>query len=71
MDGAKSGHDPVEFTLQPIEDADTPDVENAAALRALMKFYESRETGGGEEENEVDLMIQLSGMTYTGPHSNE
>lgn len=47
MDGAKSGHDPVEFTLQPIEDADTPDVENAAALRALMKFYESRETGGG------------------------
>ena len=70
MDVEKSGHDPVEVTLQPMEDADTPDVENADALRALMKFYESGETGG-EEENEVDLMIQLSGMTYTGPHSNE
>ncbi|MDQ3185334.1 MAG: hypothetical protein M3Q16_02505 [Pseudomonadota bacterium] len=66
----KKGHDPVEVILQPTADADTPDVNYADALRALMEFYESGE-GGGEEENEVDLMIQLSGMTYNGTQSDD
>ena len=66
----KSGHDDAEDILPLPEDTDTPDIDQAAALRALMKFYESAE-GGGEEENETDVMIQLSGMTYNNTQGND
>lgn len=63
--------DPAEVILQPIEkDADIPDVNHVDAFRALMKFYESGEVGD-EEENEVDLMIQLSGMTCSSTQSDD
>ena len=68
--GVKSGYGPAEDILPLPEDADTPDIDQAAALRALMKFYESTE-GAGEEENEIDLMIQLSGMTYNNTQGND
>lgn len=68
--GVKSGHDLAEVILPLPEDADTPDIDQAAALRALMKFYESTE-GGGEEEDEIDLMIQLSGMIYNDTQGND
>ena len=70
MNFKSSKHDHVEVILQPAEDADTPDVNHVEALRALMKFYESGEIGG-EEENEVDLMIQLSGMTSNNTTSKD
>lgn len=52
---------PVEVTLQPAESANPLSVSPIDALRSLMEFYES-EPGADEEESEVDLMIQLSGM---------
>ena len=68
--GVKSGDDLPEFILPVPEDADTPDIDQAAAFRALMKCYESTE-GGGEEEDEIDLMIQLSGMIYNDTQGND
>lgn len=39
-------------------------------LRTLMEFYESDQVGD-EVESEVDLMIQLSGMTYNFTQTDE
>ena len=68
MDERENEHDPGK-PIQLPEDTSPHDVdvEPADALRALMEFYESAETEG--EENEVDLMIQLSGMTSAGKQS--
>ncbi len=66
----KSGNDPVEVILQPTEEAGTPEVKHIDVLRAVMEYYESAEVGD-EEENEVDLMIQLSGMTYNDTQSED
>ena len=52
---------PVEITLQPAESADIFDASTCRALHALMKLYESGQILD-EEESEVELMIQLSGM---------
>lgn len=60
----------VELAPPPAAGDDVPDANHADALRALMVFYESGETGD-EEENEVDLMSQLSGMTYSGIQSDD
>ena len=57
----RSGPEPIEVTPQPTEAADPVDANHADALRALMEFYESGEVLD-EEESEVALMIQLSGM---------
>ena len=63
---------PVEITLPPAESADIFDASPVDALHALMKLYESDEILD-EEESEVDLMIQLSGMVmvYNDLRSDE
>ena len=61
---------PIEVTVQPTESADTFDANHIGALHALMELYESGETLD-EEESEVDLMIQLSGMVYNDLRSEE
>lgn len=66
----RSGRDLIEVILQPTADADFPKVNHADALRAVMEFYESAEIGD-EEENEVDLMIQLSGMPSNNMQSDD
>lgn len=65
----KSGHGPVEDPAE-TEEAGAPEVKHIDALRAVMEFYESAELGD-EEENEVDLMIQLSGITYNDMQSED
>lgn len=60
---------PVEIALQPVESANTLEVNPVDALRALMEFYESGQVL--DEESEVDLMIQLSGMVYNDIRSDE
>ncbi len=62
MSVEKSGQDSAEVILSSTEEADTPAIKHADALLALMEFYESAEPAD-EDNNEVDLMIQLSGMT--------
>ena len=44
------------------------DLNNVDALCSLMKMYESGQVLD-EEESEVDLMIQLSGMVYSDTRS--
>ncbi len=61
---------PVEVTLQSAESADTFDANHAGALRALMELYESGQVLD-EEESEIDLMIQLSGMVYNDLRSDK
>ena len=61
MCGKRSGPEPSEVTPQPTEAADPVYANHAEALRALMEVYESGEVLD-EEESEVALMIQLSGM---------
>jgi hypothetical protein len=63
---------PVEITLQSSESADIFDASPVDALHALMKLYESDDILD-EEESEVDLMIQLSGMVmvYNDLRSDE
>jgi len=60
---------PVEIALQPAESANTLEMNPVDALRALMEFYESGQVL--DEESEVDLMIQLSGMVYNDIRSDE
>ena len=60
---------PVEIALQPAESVNTLEVNPVDALRALMEFYESGQVL--DEESEVDLMIQLSGMVYNDIRSDE
>ena len=48
----------------------SPDGSNSNPLRVLAEFYES-DQGFDEEENEVDLMIQLSGMVYSHAQGEE
>ncbi len=62
MSVEKSGQDSDEDILLSTEEPDTPALKHADALLALMEFYESGEPAD-EDNNEVDLMIQLSGMT--------
>lgn len=66
----EAGMNPVEITLQPGEQADIFDANPVDALRSLMELYESGETLE-EEESEVELMIQLSGMVYNDLRSDE
>jgi hypothetical protein len=54
---------PAEIITQSTESAGTLDVSHVDMIRALMEFYESGQIQD-EEESEVDLMIQLSGMVY-------
>ncbi len=61
---------PVELTLQPTESANPLNISPIDALRALMEFYESG-PAADEEESEVDLMIQLSGMVQNHIQSEE
>ena len=65
----EAGMNPIEIALQPAESANTLDVNPVDALRALMEFYESGQIP--DEESEVDLMIQLSGMVYNDTRSDE
>jgi hypothetical protein len=46
------------------------DLNNVDALCSLMKMYESGQTLE-EEESEVDLMIQLSGMVHSDTRAAE
>jgi hypothetical protein len=46
------------------------DLNNVDALCSLMKMYESGQVLD-EEESEVDLMIQLSGMVHSDPRTAE
>jgi len=46
------------------------DINTESPLSALAEFYESNQELD-EEQSEVDLMIQLSGMTYNGEGSAE
>jgi hypothetical protein len=54
---------PAEIITQSAESVGTLDVSHVDTIRALMEFYESGQIQD-EEESEVDLMIQLSGMVY-------
>jgi hypothetical protein len=65
----KSLEDRVEAILQPTERPDNPSGNPAEALRKLMEFYESGETEN-DEENDVDLINQLYGMTHHGTKSD-
>ena len=70
MSVKKSGQNPVDVSLPPNEEADPPAIKHVDSLQALMEFYESAEAEV-EDENEVDLMIQLSGMTNNGTQGND
>jgi hypothetical protein len=48
--------------LQHIDAASEPTNLHSSALRALMDFFEGTDDLAGED-SEVELMIQLSGMT--------
>lgn len=61
---------PAAATLQSAESGDTPDASPLAALRELLESHLSGEIPG-EEESEVDLMIQLSGMVHGSTGSGE
>ena len=62
--------DPAEAAVQSVESGGGLDMSPLAALRLLM---ESRLPGEilNEEESEIDLMIQLSGMVQDGTGSSE
>jgi hypothetical protein len=49
--------------LQPVNPPVLPDTNNVEVLPPLTAFRKSDQVVD-EEENEVDLMIQLSGMVY-------
>ena len=53
-----------EAEVRPSYSSPTGDLNNVDALCSLMKMYESGQVLD-EEESEVDLMIQLSGMVYS------
>ena len=65
-----SGPEPIEVTPPQPEVADPVDAHPADGLRTLMELYESGEVLN-EEESEVALMIQLSGMTYNNTLGND
>ena len=48
---------------QPVESINCLRTSRPEMLRALMEFYEA-DQGPEEEETEVDLMVQLSGMVH-------
>lgn len=54
----------------PNQSRSSPDGSNGNPLRVLAEFYESGQ-GLDEEENEVDLMVQLSGMVYSHAQGEE
>ena len=57
-------------SLQQGHAAASIDVSDIDTLSSLTEFYES-DQGLDEEESEVDLMIQLSGMVYNDKGSDE
>ena len=57
-------------SLQQGHAAASIDVGDIDTLSSLTEFYES-DQGLDEEESEVDLMIQLSGMVYNDKGSDE
>lgn len=56
--------------LQSTESSGTPDASPLAALRVLMESRLPDEILS-EEESEIDLMIQLSGMVHSSTGSSE
>jgi hypothetical protein len=61
--------DSAEIILPSAQHPDPPGGNPAEALRKLMEFYESGETEN-DEENDVDLINQLYGMTHHGTKSD-
>ncbi len=59
-----------EGALQPANPPVLPDANNVAVLPSLTAFRKSDQVVD-EEENEVDLMIQLSGMVYNSMQLGE
>ncbi len=55
---------PTDAILQPSSSRTSVDAAEFDPLSSLTEFYES-EQGLDEDESEVDLMIQLSGMVYS------
>ncbi len=66
----ESCQDKASVPPSPDESRVSPDGSNSNPLRVLAEFYESGQ-GLDEEENEVDLMIQLSGMVYSHAQGEE
>ncbi|MDN5752363.1 MAG: hypothetical protein L0H15_03650 [Nitrosospira sp.] len=66
----EAGMSSAEATLQPSESVSALEVDCPDTIRALMEFYESGQILD-DEESEVDLMIQLSGMIYDSIRSDE
>ncbi|SOD39836.1 hypothetical protein [Nitrosovibrio sp. Nv4] len=59
-----------EVALQPDHLSPAVDMNDVDAICSLMESYESDQILD-EEENEIDLMIQLSGMVYNETRSDE
>ncbi|WP_025041699.1 hypothetical protein [Nitrosospira briensis] len=59
-----------EAALQSAESGDTPDTSPLAALRELLESHLSGDIPS-EEESEIDLMIQLSGMVDSSTGNSE
>jgi hypothetical protein len=60
----EAGADLGEVESQSAHSPPSVDLNNVPALCSLMKMYESGQVSD-EDESEVDLMIQLSGMVYS------
>ena len=60
----------LEVRFQSSEVASTFEGSSVGILRSLIEFYEANPVPD-EGESEVDLMIQLSGMVYNCPQTDE
>jgi hypothetical protein len=69
MDAKSNLNDPVPPIPAPLG-AVSNIVQPANALYGLREFYESGDMED-EEENEVELMIQLNGISYYNTENNE
>ncbi|SEP23592.1 hypothetical protein [Nitrosovibrio sp. Nv6] len=65
-----AGMNLAEAALQPDHVSASVDTNDIDTMCSLMEFYES-DPVLDEEENEIDLMIQLSGMVYNEMRSDE
>lgn len=68
MDAKRNANDPI--ALFPCCAEQTPLSSITTMLHGLREFYESGERED-DEENEVELMIQLSGTLYNNTENNE
>jgi hypothetical protein len=64
----EEGMSPTDAILQPSSSRASVDAAELDPPSSLTGFYES---GQGLDEDEVDLMIQLSGMVYSHPAVEE